>query len=188
MGYPLQKEFAMSETVPKPFARWKRWLLEGALFFCILFAIQYWEARDVPRGPAPQFQGILAGGGETSLAAWRAQHPGKPVLLYFWAGWCPICKTVAGSVDAIARDWPVLTVAMQSGAEERVAKFLDEHQRGWPTIVDEDGQITARYRFRGVPAFAVVDAAGDIRFVETGYTSEIGLRLRLWWAKRTAGG
>ena len=29
---------------------------------------------------------------------------------------------------------------------------------------------------------AILDPAGNIRFVSQGYTSEIGLRLRLWWA------
>jgi hypothetical protein len=28
----------------------------------------------------------------------------------------------------------------------------------------------------------VIDAAGRIRFREVGYTTEPGLRLRLWWA------
>jgi hypothetical protein len=33
-----------------------------------------------------------------------------------------------------------------------------------------------------VPAFVVVDAEGRLRMPTVGYTSELGLRLRLWWA------
>jgi hypothetical protein len=29
----------------------------------------------------------------------------------------------------------------------------------------------------------VVDSHGQIRFAEVGYTSEVGMRLRLWWAQ-----
>ncbi len=174
----------MSKILPTPPARWKRWLLEGALVLSILLGVQLWQTRDVPRGPAPQFQGVLASGGEISLDAWRVQHPGQAVLLYFWADWCPICKTVAGSVEAISHDRPVLSIALQSGSAGQVAQYLAEHRRNWPTVIDENGQITARYGFKGVPAFLIVDAAGNTRFVETGYTSEIGLRLRLMWAER----
>lgn len=178
----------MSEKVPHLHARWKRWLLEGVLFLGIFLGIQWWQTRDVLRGPAPQFAGTLASGGETTFDAWRGLHSGRPVLLYFWADWCPICKTVAGSVDSIAGDWPVLTIAMQSGPADRVARTLGEQRRQWPTVVDEEGRIFASFGFRGVPAFAIVDAAGNIRFVETGYTSELGLRLRLWWVSTAAAG
>jgi thiol-disulfide isomerase/thioredoxin len=174
----------MSENSPDKTARWKHWLLEGALVLSIFLGVQIWQTRDVPRGSAPQFQGVLASGGEITLDAWRAQHPGKPVLLYFWADWCPICKTVAGSVDALSRDHAVLSIAMQSGPPARVIQTLAKHRHDWSTVVDESGEITARYGFKGVPAFVVVDGDGNIRFVESGYTSEMGLRARLWWAGR----
>ena len=37
---------------------------------------------------------------------------------------------------------------------------------------------------RGVPASFVIDAHGRARFVEVGYTTEIGLRARLYLAGR----
>lgn len=57
---------------------------------------------------------------------------------------------------------------------------------GWPTVVDPAAEILRRYGLAGVPAFIVIDPAGDIRFVAVGYTSELGLRLRLWWAGRAS--
>ncbi|MCK6508291.1 redoxin domain-containing protein, partial [Myxococcota bacterium] len=110
----------------------------------------------MPSGPAPAFAGPLAAGGQGSLAAWRAAHPGGPVAVYFWADWCPICKAQQGSISGLAEDWPVLTVAMQSGDAADVAKVLAERGLAWPTVVDEDGAITARYGLAGVPALAVV--------------------------------
>ena len=47
-------------------------------------------------------------------------------------------------------------------------------------------EIFRQYGFRGVPAFVVIDPSGEIRSISLGYTSEIGLRLRLWWASRIA--
>jgi hypothetical protein len=92
---------------------------------------------------------------------------------------------VRGSVDALGRDWPLLTVAMQSGDPATVSRHLDRLGLHWPTVVDADGRITALFGLRGVPAFVVLDAHGEIRFVEIGYTSELGMRMRLWLVSQT---
>jgi hypothetical protein len=54
----------------------------------------------------------------------------------------------------------------------------------WPTLPDPNGEILKKYGLPGTPAFIIINPAGDIRFVSVGFTSEIGLRLRLWWASR----
>ena len=167
--------------------RWQRWLIDAALIALVFAAVQLWQTRHVPAGPAPAFAGPLAAGGQGSLAAWRAAHPGGPVVVYFWADWCPICKAQQGSISGLAEDWPVLTVAMQSGSPEDVAKVLAERGLAWPTVVDEDGAITARYGLAGVPALAVVGADGQLRAVAVGYTTALGMHLRLWWAKVVTG-
>lgn len=162
--------------------RWRRWAVEIAIFVAIFFVIQAWLARDVPAGPAPDFAAVGADGSALSLAAWRAAHPGRAVGVYFWADWCPICTAQEGSIDGIAADHPVLTVAMQSGDAAAVAKVQAERGLDWTTAIDADGRIAEAYGLRGVPAFVVVDAAGDIRSVALGYSTAWGLRARLWWA------
>jgi len=162
--------------------RWLRWVAELGLVMLVIVGIQWWQARDVPRGPAPAFAAAMAGGRSGGLADWRAAHPGQTVGVYFWAEWCPICKLQEGSVEALRADWPVLTVAMRSGDAAAVAKVLRERGLDWPTAVDADGSLAARYGLHGVPAFVVVDGRGEIGSVTVGYTTEAGLRLRLWWA------
>lgn len=162
--------------------RWLRWGAEIGLFVLFLLALQWWQARDVPRGPAPSFSATMADGRSGGLDEWRAAHPGEAVGLYFWADWCPICKAQEGSVDALRADWPVLTVAMQSGNAAAVAKVLRERGLDWPTAIDADGGIAARYGLHGVPALVVVDGRGEIRSVMVGYSTTPGMRLRLWWA------
>ncbi|HMZ84263.1 MAG TPA: redoxin domain-containing protein, partial [Rhodocyclaceae bacterium] len=118
--------------------RWQRYALEAGLFLLVFGAVQAWHARDVPRGPAPAFAATLAGGGQTSLADWRAAHPGRAVAVYFWADWCPICRAQQGSIDDLGRDWPVLTVAMQSGDGAAVSRVLRERGLNWAAAVDAD--------------------------------------------------
>ena len=128
-----------------------------------------------------------ASGEVLRVSQWRALHPGQPVARLGWADWCPICRTEEHSITRLQRDWPVLTVAMQSGDPADVAKVLAERGLHWPTVVDEDGAITARYGHAGVPALAVIDAEGQLRSVAVGYTTALGMHLRLWWAKVVTG-
>lgn len=158
------------------------------LMFLLLYAgIHAWQTRGVPSGPAPAFSapaaGPLAASGTIDFDSWRASHPGQAVALHFWADWCPICRTEENSVSRITRDWPVLSVAMQSGDAARVQGVLTRRQLDWHTATDADGHIAKRYGLASVPAFIVVDAQGRIRFAEVGYTSEVGMRLRLRWAQ-----
>jgi len=112
---------------------------------------------------------------------------GKPVLIYFWASWCPVCRAMQGSVQSLARDQAVFTVAMQSGGKAEVSRYMDQQAFHVPAILDEDGTIAARFGLRGVPAVFVVAPNGRIRFASAGYTSEWGLRARLWLAGRLDG-
>ena len=164
--------------------RWRRRAAEALLFIAIVIGVQLWQTRDTPRGPAPEFAGRLVDGQPFDLATWRATHAGRPVLLYFWAEWCPICKTTAGNVGNVSADWPVTSIAIQSGTAAQVARVMDDKAYRWPTLADPAAEILRRYGLAGVPSFIVINPAGDIRFVAVGYTSEIGLRLRLWWAER----
>ncbi len=177
------------ETSPAPqkrLPRWLRWGLEGLAMVAVALAIHLWQTRDTPRGPAPDFSGVLSDGRATSLAQWRAQAPGKPLLVYFWADWCAICKATRPSVEAIAADWPVLTVAMDSGPPPQVARTLAERGYRFPALADPDGRISNRYGLPGVPAFVIIDPRGNIQAVSIGYTSEWSLRWRLWRAASAA--
>lgn len=167
--------------------QWKSHLGTVLLVLAVFIGMQAWQTRDVPSGPAPEFAFTLlnpdGSRSSTTLAEWRAAHPGEPVALHVWAEWCPICRTEEHSVTQLARDQPVLTVAMQSGPPDAVARVLAQRQLPWATAMDPRGDIARALGFKAVPAFVVVDAKGQLRGASVGYTSEIGMRLRLWWAR-----
>ena len=160
--------------------RWTRWLLELAavvLFFALLNA---YNSRGAPAGPAPEISGQLLDGSTASLQAMR----GQAVLVNFWATWCPLCGMQQSTIDAIADDYPVLTVAMDEATAEEILAYMKDKGVDYPVLHDPDYRIARQYGVRGVPSSFIVDAAGNIRFAETGYTTSLGLRMRLWWAGR----
>jgi thiol-disulfide isomerase/thioredoxin len=161
-----------------------RWLVELAVVAIAFVAVHAFVTRGIVRGPLPPLHGVLADGTATSVTQWQQASGGDAFLLYVWATWCPICKTVEGSIDAVARDAPVLTVAMQSGSGAEVGRFLAARGYRWPTLVDGDARLSRQLGVDAVPTLIFVDRTGRVRAVTQGYTSEIGIRLRLWWAGR----
>ena len=157
-----------------------RWSVEILLALAVILAVRTYMARDVVTGPAPAFASHGLSGERLAVADLQ----GRPALVHFWATWCPICEAEQGTITALAADHALIAVAMQSGDAATVADYVRKHAWPVPVVVDEDGALARAYGVRGVPTTFVLDRRGQIRFVEIGYTTEIGLRLRLWWAGR----
>ena len=156
------------------------WGAEVLLVVAVDYGVHLWQTRDAPSGPAPALAGPLLDGAAFDLSRER----GRPVLVHFWASWCPVCGLQDGAVASVARRHRVVTVALQSGGAGEVRRHLREAGVEFPVILDPDGSLAARWGVRGVPTSFVIDGSGRIRFVEVGYTSGIGLRSRLWLAGR----
>ena len=162
--------------------RWRRWALEALIFLAVVIGLSVWQNRGLPEGAAPPLQGIRSDGVQVDGAGSAAAKQGKATLVVFWASWCPVCAAQAGNIEAIADDWPVLSVAMQSGNAATIRQYLNKHGLKLAAVVDEDGNIAAGWRARSVPTHFIIDPSGNIRFRVVGYATEIGLRARLWWA------
>ncbi len=161
---------------------YRSWLVQILVILAIFFGVQWWRARPMASGPAPDLAGTLLDGTPFSLAGLSAVSDGKPVLVHFWATWCPTCRLGQDGIDAIARDHPVITVAMQSGDARDIRSYLDEQGLGFPVLPDPGGALSGAWGVPAVPASFVVDGAGGIRFATLGHTTEAGLRARLWAA------
>ena len=92
-------------------------------------------------------------------------------------------RLAAGASVSVAEDWPVFSVAMQSGDAATVTKHLQERDIKLPALVDSSGAQAMAWHVRGVPTHFVVDAAGNVRFRVVGYATTWGLKARLWWAE-----
>jgi thiol-disulfide isomerase/thioredoxin len=158
--------------------RLPRLLLELIVLVVIVVALEAFLTRDAVSGKAPPITGQTLSGDAFSLASLK----GQPSVVHFWATWCPVCELEQGMVDSLAADYPVITVAMQSGKADEVAAYLKQQGVDYPVVNDQAGGVAHRYGVKGVPASFVLDADGEVRFVTRGYTSGLGMRVRLWLA------
>ena len=155
--------------------------LRKLLFYLIVTGViiygQFFANQNLVTGIPPE---IAA---QTITGAPVADQISKgPGIIYFWAEWCGICRTMQGSISALLKEYPGVTVAMQSGDSEEVLEYLQKADLSWKTVADQDGSIGSRYGIRGVPAVFILGKDGQIKFTSAGYSSETGLRFRLWLA------
>jgi peroxiredoxin len=166
----------------KPDRNYRSWLVNILVILALFVGVQWWRARPLASGPAPDLAGTLLDGGRISLAGLRETARDRAVLVHFWATWCPTCRMSEGGIAAIAGDHPVLSVAMQSGDAREVQAYMAKQGLIFPVLPDPDGALASAWGVSAVPASFVVDPAGRIRFATLGYTTEAGLRTRLWAA------
>ncbi len=158
--------------------RWVKWTLEILFFVVLYLALRAYMQRDMISGQAPNIQATTI---EQQAFNLYTSEP-KPVLVHFWATWCGICKLEQDSIDDLSEDYQVMTIAMQSGSDDEVRAYLQEHNLSFNVINDIDGTFVDRYGVVGVPASFVVNSNNEIVASEVGYTTPWGLRIRLWLA------
>ena len=129
-----------------------------------------WSAvRTVRAAPAraPDFHLPLLNGGTVALADFR----GRPLILMFWAPWCPTCNAdVRGWQraygEAKARGVAMLGVGLLDN-RQACAAFIRTYHLSFPNAYDADGRVAKAYGFTYQPYWAVISRTGMV--LRTGY-------------------
>ncbi len=156
--------------------RWLSWLIYVVLFLVIMQGANWWKSRNTQSGNLSEFSGELMNGAVFTIA----EFSGKPVLFHFWATWCPICDLEKNSVESISHDYPVISIASWSDGNTEVKAYMLQNQLTFPVMLDNSGELAQSFGLKGVPASFIISPNGEIKFVESGYSTELGLRFRLW--------
>jgi thiol-disulfide isomerase/thioredoxin len=156
--------------------RWRSWLVYILFLLVVMQAANWWKTRDAASGNLSEFSGKLINGSSFTIA----EFTGEPVLFHFWATWCPICELENGTIQSISQDYRVISIASWSEGETEVKTYMQDNQLTFPVMLDTSGELAKSFGVKGVPASFILDPNGEITFVESGYSTELGLRVRLW--------
>ena len=107
----------------------------------------------------------------------------KPILIHFWSTWCPTCKIEASNIQTISENFNVLTIAVNSGENSDINKYLDKNNLDFKVINDKDSLYARKFNISVYPTTLIYDKNKNLIFSDVGYTSTFGLWMRMWWAE-----
>jgi peroxiredoxin len=123
---------------------------------CPSFGVQRFQEKK----EAPPFSLKCLDGNTIALRDLK----GKPILLKFWATWCPTCKEelpVMEKFSAGKRDQlTILLLAIDGEKEKKVQRVVKENKVTLPVLLDEKEKIARTYGVKFIPAAFLVDREG----------------------------
>lgn len=125
---------------------------------------------------APDFTVYDGDGNAVNLS----DYFGKPIVLNFWASWCPPCKSEMPHFETACKentDIQFLMVNMTSGDSKADAEnFIKDEGYTFPVLFDTDGDAAMTYGASSLPVTFFIDKNGDMISYAVGMLSEENLR------------
>lgn len=130
---------------------------------------------------APDFTLATLDGQDVTLSDFRAGD-GQPVVLNFWATWCPPCRVEMPYFDRVSAKYDgrvgILGIN-QAESAETILDYATNNGLTYPLLVDRDMKINNLYGVLNLPTTVFIDQNGVVREVLVGTISQAVLEDRI---------
>lgn len=123
------------------------------------------QAQEKEKTKAPDFSVLNMDGNTVKLSDFL----GKPVVLNFWASWCPPCKGEMPEFNEVYQEvgeevtfMMVDLVDGQRETKEKGAKYVKDQGYSFPVYFDVDQNAASTYSVMSIPTTIFIDKDGYI--------------------------
>jgi thiol-disulfide isomerase/thioredoxin len=94
---------------------------------------------------------------------------GRPVLVEFWATWCPACRQTHARLSELARTEKELAVVAISDEDAADIKaYADRVKPDFTLLRDAKQETQGKWMVSAIPMLVVIDRKGDVAFATIG--------------------
>lgn len=110
---------------------------------------------------------------------------GKPVVVNFWASWCPPCRSELPYFDKLYQElgdevnFMMVNLTDETETVDTCREFIAENGYTFPVYYDADGNAAYAYSIRSIPLTVFIDADGNLVDEHLGAMDEATLRAYL---------
>jgi peroxiredoxin len=97
-----------------------------------------------------------------------SSYQDRPVLIFFWASHCSICKSVMPGLEAVYQDYAqqgfeILAINTTNQDHLSAAEaYFQSQGYTFTMLVDQDGSVSDQYQIHAVPTSVIVNPDGKI--------------------------
>ena len=158
---------------------WASLALDVVLIITVFLLISMWQTRNLPNDDqTPSLEPVWL----DDRQADSVFVSGQVGVVYFFAPWCFYCRTSIDNLNDLVASGNLAwarVVALEYGSLDDVRDFIKQTGVDLPVLLGS-GQTTQDWQIRGFPTYFVIDGDGKIVSRSVGYSTRIGLQVRVW--------
>ena len=151
----------------------KEIVIGALLLFILSNIISYIRKPELSSELLPKIDAVLLDGNSYSI------KEGRPLVIHFWATWCPTCKLEASNIQSVSEKYEVLTVAVNSGEDAKIKEYMRKKGLTFNVLNDSNGKWAEQFKVEAFPTTFIYNSTAKLKFTEVGYTTTAGLLARL---------
>ena len=132
------------------------------MFFSIfIFAQEQAKTQALPMMPEWQLYN------EAGQLVKSSDFLGKPLVIHFWATWCPYCKKLQPGLEKLYQKYQVdglqmIAVSIREDEGATPQKELDGRGMSFKTLIKGDDVVMNLFNVSGTPTTVFIDKAGQV--------------------------